>query len=122
LKILYIEDNRADWVYLGRLVHQIDPSIEILNVTSLNEANEFLKEHSFDLIFLDCFLVDSIDLENTLTFIKTHASFPILLLTGLEDVSSVYKCMQAGAKDFISKSKMNKDHIERWIHYVRAKS
>lgn len=122
MKVLYIEDNSSDYRLFTILIEKIDPDIIISHVSSLEAAALVLKEKKYDLIVLDCFLPDSLGPETALQFIRDHKNGNILVLTAITDTPFIFKCMKAGARDYLSKIDMSKNNLQRIIDYVRAES
>lgn len=83
MKILIIEDELAAANRLQRLIHNIHPDIEILEVLdSIETAVEWLQNHPHpDLIFLDIHLADGSSFE---IFQQVHITTPIIFTTAYD--------------------------------------
>jgi class 3 adenylate cyclase len=69
------------------------------------EALTKLKEADFDLVLLDILMPD-LDGFQTLEFIKEDQRLrhiPVIMLTALDDVDSIVRCVEAGAEDYVPK-------------------
>ncbi len=66
-------------------------------------ALEKMKKKMYDLVLLDL-MMPEMDGMTTLQEMRKASVFPkVIMLTGVDDVATALKCVQLGAKDYISK-------------------
>jgi PAS domain S-box-containing protein len=119
IKVLLIEDNPGDICLLQEFLSDVTSAqFQLITVECLDQAFEFLKQDSFDVILLDLSLPDSQGLE---TFINMHhqaQAIPIIVLTGLDDENLAIRAMQEGAQDYLVKGQVNGDLLVRCMRYA----
>ncbi len=78
----------------------------VLEAASGAEALRLLDSgREIDLVLLDI-LMPGIDGRHVLDHMKTHAelkSIPVIMVTGVNDVESVFECIEQGANDYLIK-------------------
>lgn len=124
-QILVVEDDLtfADIVQfqLSTVGFQAD---NILAVQSISEAKEAVDYFSPDVILLDLNILDSkgISTYDAITNIYPHAS--IIVLSGMDDQSLALQIVSKGAQDYILKSDIKPELLEKTIKYgyLRRKS
>jgi two-component system response regulator HydG len=100
-KILLIEDDVSFCKLLEKFL--LKKSFEVVTAFSGSDAKDKLKITNFDLIITDLRLPDY-DGISLMTEIKaSHASIPIVLMTGYSDINTAVKAIKNGAADYISK-------------------
>ncbi len=127
LKILLIEDNKADAELIQELLQDGSGSIwQIRHVVRLGDGIEHLRySRRFDAILLDLHLPDCNGLDS-LVQIKEHApDIPILVLTGLnEDYADLtvrtlaVEAVRLGAQDYLVKGSFEGELLIRAIRYA----
>ena len=125
IKVLLIEDNPAD-AHLIRLLLADDkthpaglpPEFEVLHVTRLAAGLAYLGQMNLDIILLDLSLPDSHGTDTFETVIEMAPHTPIVVLSGLDDENVAVKAMQLGAQDYLVKSNIEGDILERSIRYA----
>ncbi len=126
VEVLMIEDNP---VHVQLIRHFMDSSRLQTNLHvagTLRDGLDRIGKRNFDVVLLDLVLPDSADLD-TLHNVRTAApDLPVIILTGLDDVSMAATAVEAGAQDYIVKTQANTTVLSRSIHYaierVRARS
>ncbi len=119
INILLVEDNPGD----VRLIYEIakessKANWKITNVTRLEQAREYIKEHSFDVILLDLGLPDSTGFETFMQIRDDLDEIPVILLTGLDDEDIAIRAVQEGAQDYLNKSEITDGILIRSIRYA----
>lgn len=99
-KILIIDD---DYLIREKLKQQLSIDYELTLVESGKQAIEVLKEHFFDIVLLDLYLIDmhGIDVLKKIKEIDNDAN--ILVLTGSGNIDEMKSVISNGANDFITK-------------------
>lgn len=103
--ILLIEDNQDHTeLILDALQTGLGP-IHIEHTTNVEEAFRLIQKSNFDLILSDYYLPDSHD-ETYIEKISEQApDTPLIIITGRGDESTAARCIQAGAEDYIVKTR-----------------
>lgn len=114
IKVLLVEDNPADSLY----VQEILPSAlyDIETASRLSDAKTRCSD-SMDIILLDLTLPDGIGLDTFLTISCHCKKIPIIILTGLADQDIALKAVKLGAQDYILKKDLTETILERSINY-----
>lgn len=104
MRVLIIEDEQVSLALLNGILQA--EGYEVCTATSARAAVTILEDDSpVDLILLDIMLPKSDGLE-FLRYLKSIPRFsriPVIMCTSLNDVSSVAKCLENGADDYIVK-------------------
>ncbi len=108
LKILYAEDNPIEFISYKTIIERAlrkTHSTEIENVSTLEDALNFISQNSYDIIIVDLNLIDSKGYD-TFATIKSRCleTTPIIILTGVEDMNVQNKCIKAGANGYFIKN------------------
>jgi two-component system cell cycle response regulator len=119
--LLSLEDTDNDFnVIEGCLRDQ--EQLRLSRARSSQDGLLCLERNSFDLVLLDYLLPDG----NGLDFLKTMNSrgidVPVVFITGQGDEMIAAKAIQAGACDYLTKGKINKDSLLKSIMYALEKA
>jgi len=102
-KLLAVDDDPSNLEMLTRRLQKLGH--EVTKAVNGRIALQKLKEEEFDLVLLDI-LMPELDGFQTLEFIKADQRIrhlPVIMLTALDDVESIVRCLEAGAEDFVPK-------------------
>jgi diguanylate cyclase (GGDEF)-like protein len=121
-RILLVDDDDIDRMKVKRALAKSNSRILISEVSGFSEATELLKKQSFDCVLLDYRLGG----QDGLSLIKKiHAEglsdAPIVMLSGLDDESTMLNCLKEGAQDFLLKSELNTHSLVRAIRYAKER-
>ena len=109
--ILIIEDN----VEVQLLLKKYLENSRLIVCYSLAEASNYLSSDEVDLVILDLLLPDG----NGLSFLSRLCAdnnipkFPVIVISGKNDIESQISCLNSGADDFISKPFNKEDLLAR---------
>lgn len=102
-RILLVDDQELN---RDVLAHRLKKSgFEITCVKTGQEALDILEKESFDLMLLDIMMPDLSGIE-VLKIIRESEKFkdmPVMMVTAMDDMTTINECMQAGANDYILK-------------------
>src|SRR5258705_4845448 len=119
IKVLLIEDNPIDFIFLREALGQDALiSFDLTTVERLHSALETLQKITFDVILLDLGLPDIQSLE---TFNRIHQAVPEIpkvILSGLTDEALALQAVHAGAQDYIVKGTVGFSSAARAIRYA----
>ena len=119
LRILLVEDNRADAVLLQEMLLQDAPGqFDLAWTTSLRETLERLGREPFDAVLLDLSLPDSHGLETITRLSAAVPAMPILVITGLTDEHVAGEAVRCGAEDYLVKGQTDARSMIRAIRYA----
>ncbi len=103
IHILAVDDNRMGLLKLARTLEAGGHSVS--KADGGRTAMNMLQSGTYDLVLLDI-LMPEVDGFQVLREMKNDAGLcdiPVIVISGLEDMESVDKCLAAGADDFLSK-------------------
>ena len=101
--ILVVDDNKNNTTLLKKRLQKIGN-----NVATANDGIEALKRvnnNKFDLILLDIIMPNMNGYE-VLEFLKKDKRYheiPIIMLSSMDDLTSIYRCIELGADDYVTK-------------------
>ena len=102
--ILVVDDNPANTEYLRRKLEAAKHTVFIAN--SGAEAESLLnKESEIDLVLLDILMPDLSGYEilgRNREFLQSK-HIPVIVVSSLDEQETVYRCLESGAQDFITK-------------------
>lgn len=103
-KILAVDDEDFN---LKLLIRHLDREGFSNVVTAPNgvKALEALREDAFDLILMDIEMpeMDGIQTLETLKSDMKQRDIPVIMISGVEEMESIVKCIELGAEDYLSK-------------------
>lgn len=118
-KVLVIEDNPSDVGLIREMLAESrDLSFELEHAERLAAGLKLLANGQIDVVLLDLSLPDSEGPE-TLPRVRNQApKVPIVILTGLSDVTRAAKAAEEGAQDYLIKGKVDGNTLARAIRYA----
>ncbi len=128
IDVLLVEDNPLHARMLQGFLDEIDrPKFSLTHTTSLEDGLDTVSAADHDVVLLDLVLPDSHGLD---TFVRWCAhgpsEVPVVVLTGLDDMSLATRAVELGAQDYLLKSQINGALLSRALRYaverVRARS
>ncbi len=119
IKVLLIEDDEEDFIVTKHFLKNIKTCQYIIDwEKDFNEAlnRVILQEHDIYLVNYD--LGTNNGLELVKQVINSGINVPFIFLTNKDDYSIDNEAMQVGAIDYLIKSKVSEDLLERSIRYA----
>jgi DNA-binding NarL/FixJ family response regulator len=117
--ILLVEDNPGDARLVRETLNEQDPhQAKLIHVGCMREAEQYLAEHTVDIILLDPGLPDAQGLEAVR---RAHIAAPgvtLVVLTNLDDESLASQAMQEGAQDYLVKGQIETRALLRALRYA----
>jgi PAS domain S-box-containing protein len=119
IKVLVVDDDEDDFLITSELLKQITEYKVVADwCYKYQDAIEQLKSRNYDIYFVDFRL----GAKTGLDFLKEAEILgleePIVLLTGKGNKKVDIEAMQMGATDYLVKSDLNTDKLERCIRYA----
>lgn len=119
MKILMIEDNPVDQMFVTQALRRVDDLVYELTICgSLAGAMELLNRASIDVVLLDLWLPDSEGLETCRKLVAAMPTTPIVVLTGTDDRELATEAMRSGAQDYLVKGAYPGSAIVRVLQYA----
>jgi len=118
IRILIVDDDEDDFFIISEYINQIeDQKFEINWCNSYSEAGNKIFESIYDLYFVDYILGAKTGVELIHESIENNCEEPFILLTGNGNRLVDRKAMQSGAVDYLVKSELSAEKLERCIRY-----
>ena len=119
IKILIIDDDEDDYFIISDYINEIDKNKFIIEwCNNYKSAIEKFKANIHDIYFVDYRLGNETGLELLKEAIRLGCDDPIILLTGKGNKAIDIEAMKAGATDYLIKSELNTEKLERSIRYA----
>lgn len=118
IRILIVDDDEDDFLITGEFIRKIpNYQFQIDWSFQFSDAIEKVKHCNYDLYFVDYFLGPKTGLDFIKEAINLDCKDPIILLTGKGNRTIDLQAMQAGAYDYLVKSELSAEKLERCIRY-----
>lgn len=118
IHILIIDDDKDDFIITSEYIKDIDSAnFHIDWCYNYHEALAYMKQHKYNLYFVDYRLGAKTGLDLIKDAIQADCEEPIVLLTGKGNQAIDRQAMQAGAADYLIKTELNTEKLERCIRY-----
>ncbi|MEY9559101.1 Glu/Leu/Phe/Val dehydrogenase dimerization domain-containing protein [Sinorhizobium fredii] len=122
VRVLLVEDNPLHAKLIQRLLDtEMQLHCEVVAVDRLADGLGQLERGATDLVLLDLILPDSQELETLFRIRAAAPDVPVVILTGLDDVKLAAHAVEAGASDFLLKTRLNGVALDRAIRYTLAR-
>lgn len=118
--ILSVEDNDLDFRKIKAAIENPE-LIRIERARDSEDAVEMFKRQSFDLIFLDYALPSSTALDFMRLMDQNELDIPVVVITGKGDEMIASRVIQAGAYDYLPKSRISRKSLTRIINNTLEK-
>jgi PAS domain S-box-containing protein len=123
IKILIIDDDEDDFFIIADYIKEINPTKFIIDwCNNYQSAVERIKSKSYDIYFVDYRLGNLTGLDLLREAIHLQCDCPIILLTGKGNKEIDIEAMKSGATDYLIKSELNSEKLERCIRYSLDRS
>jgi glutamate dehydrogenase (NAD(P)+) len=120
--VLLVEDNSLHLRLIQKLLAgETQLNYQVEAVGTLTDALACLDCGPVDLILLDLILPDSQELETLFKVRSAAPEVPVIVLTSLDDVSLAARAVEAGASDFLLKTRLSGITLGRAIRYTLAR-
>ena len=115
---MIIDDDEDDFFITSEYLRKIEEfQLKIDWSYKFNDAVEHIKNRQYDLYFVDYRLGAKTGLDFLKEAVKLGCEEPIVLLTGKGNKEIDIEAMQTGATDYLIKTDLNVDKLERCIRY-----
>jgi len=123
INILIIDDDEEDFLIIKQYISKIQGNI-VFSVQwsgSYQEGMEAICNSEHEIYFVDFRLGPKTGLDLIKEAVIKNCEQPIILLTGAGNKDIDLLAMQAGAADYLVKSELNTEKLERCIRYAVAR-
>jgi PAS domain S-box-containing protein len=119
VRILIIDDDEDDFILTSGFIKSIvDRTFDIQWCYNYKTALEEIKSKKFHLYFVDYRLGAKTGIDLLAEAMKMNCEEPIILLTGKGNSAIDKQAMQMGAVDYLIKSELTAEKLERCIRYA----
>lgn len=117
-RILIIDDDEDDFFITSEYIKKIsDRKYKIDWCFKYNDAVKHIRNNEYNLYFIDYYLGAKTGLDLIKEAVALQCEEPMVLLTGKGNQMIDKEAMQAGAMDYLVKSELNVEKVERCIRY-----
>ncbi|MEZ4900965.1 MAG: PAS domain S-box protein [Spirosomataceae bacterium] len=119
IRLLIVDVDEDDFFLTSEYLHEIDHKVFAITwANSYEQGLVQLNQTTFDLCFFDFLLGAKTGLDLLKTVIVNGVICPIVLLTGKGDQQVVVEAMRLGAVDYLVKSELDAEKLDRCIRYA----
>src|SRR5208283_1580870 len=119
IKVLIVEDNSRDAFLLREMLDSAEGSLYfVTQAEQLEKALLFLRSESYDVVLLKHELPDNRGLGTLRELVSAVPSVPVVLFTGLANKEVGLQAVNNGAQDYLVRSRMDGNVLERVIGYA----
>lgn len=123
LKILIIDDDEDDFFITSEYIKSIPGNnFKVEWCYEYDEAVEIICKAEHELYFVDYYLGAKTGLDLIKEAIELKCEEPFILLTGIGNQKIDIEAMKAGAVDYLAKSELDSEKLERCIRYSYERS
>jgi PAS domain S-box-containing protein len=118
IKVAVVDDDEDDYFIIKEIIGQIEGANIVVDwLDNYQAAIEKIKAEVYHIYFVDYRLGNETGLELLEEAMALECDRPIVLLTGQGNKAIDIKAMQGGATDYLVKSDLNSEKLERCIRY-----
>jgi signal transduction histidine kinase len=119
IRLLLVDDDHDDYILTRDLLAEsVHNRYEVDWISSYDEALESMCRDKHDVYILDYILGDKTGLQLLEEARDRNSPGPVILLTGQSNEALDRAAMEAGASDFLEKSRIDSTLLERSIRFV----
>jgi PAS domain S-box-containing protein len=122
-RILIVEDDQDDFLIIEACIKDIPEKVFLIDwCYDYDEALRRIAHANYDIYFVDYLLGERTGLELLREAKAMNCDEPLILLTGIGNREVDIQAMTIGAVDFLVKSEINTEKLERCIRYALERS
>jgi PAS domain S-box-containing protein len=122
-RILIVDDDEDDFYITSQYINEIEEGCFYIEwANHYSAALSRMKDHGFDIYFVDYRLGAKTGVDLLKEAIDAQCEEPIILLTGKGNRDIDRTAMKLGAFDYLVKSELNTEKLERTIRYALERS
>ncbi len=120
--LLIVEDDDVDAEHISRLVRRMQgPEWNIIRARSLVEALALLDDHDPTVALVDLNLPDAWHDDVVRAIVECAPECSVIVQTGSDDAAGAGSMLELGAQDYLTKSSLTLESLERSIHHAMAR-
>src|SRR3972149_8266282 len=102
-RLLVVDDNKVNRLLLARGLQEQGHTITFAE--NGRQALEVMRRQAFDLVLLDILMpeLDGYQVLEQLTTDPDLRDIPVIVVSAMDELDSVVKCIEMGAEDYLSK-------------------
>ena len=122
-RILIVEDDEDDFLIIEACIKDIPDKAFLIDwCYDYDDAMQRISEGRYDIYFIDYLLGEKTGLQLLEEAISLGCEEPLILLTGIGNRDVDIQAMTIGAVDYLVKSEINTEKLERSIRYALERS
>jgi PAS domain S-box-containing protein len=119
VKLLLVDDDEDDYLLTKEYLNDItDKKFEVTWAPNFEKGAHEIKYNSFDILIFDFLLGGRNGIDLLITAKQLGCESPIILLTGRGDLKTDMEAMRLGASDYLVKSELDTEKLDRSIRYA----
>jgi PAS domain S-box-containing protein len=119
IKLLLVDDDEDDYLLTKEYLTDIpDKKFEVTWASNFEKGAHEIKYNTFDILIFDFLLGGRNGIDLLITAKQLGCESPIILLTGRGDLKTDMKAMRLGAADYLVKSELDTEKLDRSIRYA----
>ncbi|RYD58146.1 MAG: PAS domain S-box protein [Sphingobacteriales bacterium] len=119
ISILIVDDDQDDFIITSEYIKHIPGSSFVIDwCPKYDDALKHMMQHDYDLYFVDYRLGAKSGVDLLKEALDNDCEEPIILLTGKGNYRVDIEAMQLGAVDYLVKTELNIEKMERSIRYA----
>ena len=122
IKIIYLEDDIVDLEILEEYLKQVENfNFDLTRVENMSSLTRNLQDEEYDIILMDLGLKETRGLDTYRQYCQQGFSFPVIVITGLDDEELGLQVISECAQDYLVKGKFDGEMVVRAIRYARER-
>lgn len=122
LRILLVEDQRSEAVYIETTLNQVATATRLVTARTISAALAILDEQDIDVVLLDLGLPDATGFSGLHAVQAAAPKVPVVMLTANEDRQMELSAMENGAQDYLLKDRASPSALSRAMsHAIQRK-
>ena len=123
INLLLVDDDEDDYLLTSEYLNDIkSKKFNITYASTFDKAVEKLKGGTYDILIFDFLLGIKTGLDLVVKTFELGSDAPIILLTGKGDVKIDMEAMRLGVADYLVKSDLDSEKLDRSIRYALERS
>jgi PAS domain S-box-containing protein len=123
VRILVVDDDEDDFYITDSIIKDIEGGNFVVNwCYKYQEALDHICHRDYDIYFIDYYLGAKTGLDLLREAVERDCEAPMILLTGKGNHNVDIEAMRVGAADYLIKSELTVEKIERCIRYSMEKA
>lgn len=123
IRVAVIDDDEDDFLIISDYIHAINRKQFTIDwFKDYATAIEKIRNREYQIYFVDYFLGSKTGLDLLKEAMALKCDRPIVLLTGFGSKDIDIRAMQSGATDYLVKSELNSEKLERCMRYALDRS